>query len=220
MTPSCIGKAQPRWVTYHITWIHPRPMWEVIIYNVLSHWLKPCSRDVTQQIENGGLKIHKLIILFRLGVRGQSSRKNPVFETAATVRTTITPAKEACYHIEAEASCRHFADDIFKCIFLNENIWLSLKISLKFVPKIRINSISAFVQIMAWRRPGYKPSSEILVSLLTHICVSRPHVTNHDYLTPCLIDIIVSLTMDRTSVNSEKIVSALASQIHLKHVDT
>ena len=29
---------------------------------------------------------------------------------------------------------RHFADDIFKCIFLNENIWIWLKISLKFVP--------------------------------------------------------------------------------------
>ena len=31
-----------------------------------------------------------------------------------------------------------FADDIFKCIFLIENISISLKISLKFVPKIPI----------------------------------------------------------------------------------
>ena len=29
---------------------------------------------------------------------------------------------------------RHFADDILKCIFLNENIWISIKISLKSVP--------------------------------------------------------------------------------------
>ena len=29
---------------------------------------------------------------------------------------------------------RHFSDDIFKCIFLNENVWISIKISLKFVP--------------------------------------------------------------------------------------
>ena len=28
-----------------------------------------------------------------------------------------------------------FADDIFKCIFLNENIWISINISLIFVPK-------------------------------------------------------------------------------------
>ena len=28
---------------------------------------------------------------------------------------------------------RYFADDISKCIFLNENIWISVKISLKFI---------------------------------------------------------------------------------------
>ena len=52
---------------------------------------------------------------------------------------------------------RHFADDIFKCIFLNENVWIPIKISLKFVPKGQINDIPAFVQILAWRRPGDKP---------------------------------------------------------------
>ena len=45
---------------------------------------------------------------------------------------------------------RHFTDDIFKYIFVNENVWISLKISLKFVPKVRIDSIPALVQIMAW----------------------------------------------------------------------
>ena len=30
---------------------------------------------------------------------------------------------------------RHFADDLFKCIFLNENVWIPIEISLKFVPK-------------------------------------------------------------------------------------
>ena len=37
---------------------------------------------------------------------------------------------------------RHFPDDIFKCIFLNENARISLKKSLKFVPKVRINNPS------------------------------------------------------------------------------
>ena len=70
---------------------------------------------------------------------------------------------------------RHFADDIFKCIFLNKNVWISIKISLKFVPKGPINNIPALVEIMAWRRPGDKPLSEpMMVNLLTHICVSRP----------------------------------------------
>ena len=47
---------------------------------------------------------------------------------------------------------RHFADDIFKRIFLNENLWIFIQISPKFVPKGPINNIPALVQIMAWRR--------------------------------------------------------------------
>ena len=74
---------------------------------------------------------------------------------------------------------RRFADDIFKCIFVNENAWILIKMSLKFVPKGPINNIPALVQIMAWRRPGDKPLSEaMLVSLPTHICVSRPQWVN------------------------------------------
>ena len=74
---------------------------------------------------------------------------------------------------------RNFADDIFKCIFLNENAWISLKISLKFVPKVRINNIPALVKIIAWRLPGDKPLSEpMTVYLLTHICVTRPQWVN------------------------------------------
>ena len=35
-------------------------------------------------------------------------------------------------------------------IFLDENVWLSIKVSLKFVPKGPINNIPAWFQIMAW----------------------------------------------------------------------
>ena len=70
---------------------------------------------------------------------------------------------------------RYFADDVLKCFFFNENMLISLKIPLKFFPKGPINNISAFVQIMAWRRPGDKPLSEpIIVFIPTHICVTRP----------------------------------------------
>ena len=74
---------------------------------------------------------------------------------------------------------RRFADDVFKGIFLNENVWISLKISLKFAPKFPINNIPALVQILAWCRSGDKPLSEaMMVSLLTHICVIRPQWGN------------------------------------------
>ena len=49
-------------------------------------------------------------------------------------------------------------------IFLNENYWIPIKISLKFVPKGQINKIPALVQIMAWRRTGDKPLSEPMLT--------------------------------------------------------
>ena len=71
----------------------------------------------------------------------------------------------------------HFADDIFECIFLNGNIWIPIKILLKFVPKASVNNIPASVQILAWRRPGDKPLSEpMMVCLPMHICVTRPQL--------------------------------------------
>ena len=81
---------------------------------------------------------------------------------------TLRPRQNGC----------HFAD-IFKCIFLNENVLIAIKISLKFVPKGPINNIPALVQIMAWRRPGNKPLSEpMMVNSPTHICVTRPQRVN------------------------------------------
>ena len=44
---------------------------------------------------------------------------------------------------------RQFPDDIFRCVFLNENVWIQNKISLKFVPEGLINYIPALAQIMS-----------------------------------------------------------------------
>ena len=60
-----------------------------------------------------------------------------------------------------------FADNSFKCIFLNENVWISITTSLMFVLNGPISNIPTLVQIMAWCRPGNKPLSEpIMGSLL------------------------------------------------------
>ena len=78
----------------------------------------------------------------------------------------------------------HFADDIFKCISLNENIWILLQILLKLVPEVQINNIPALVSIMAWRRQGDKPLSEpMMASLLTHICVANVLLLCHTLAT-------------------------------------
>ena len=77
---------------------------------------------------------------------------------------------------------RHFPDDILKWIFLNGNVWISIKISLKVVPEVPINNIPALVQIMAWRRSGDKPLSEPMMdSLLAHICVTQPQWVKHSH---------------------------------------
>ena len=85
------------------------------------------------------------------------------------------------YTLRPIQSGRHFADDIFRYIFLKENAWISLKISLKFVPNVPINDSPALVEIMAWRCPGDNPLSEsMMVSLLTHICVTRFQWVNNE----------------------------------------
>ena len=63
----------------------------------------------------------------------------------------------------------------FQTHFLEWKYYNLIKISLKFVPKGPIYNNPAMVQIMAWRRPGDKSLSEpMMVSLPTHICVTRP----------------------------------------------
>ena len=77
----------------------------------------------------------------------------------------------------------HFAEDTLKRIFMNENVIISIKISLKFVPKGPIKNFPAMIQIMAWRCPGDKPLSEpMMVSLPTHICVASKGYCMHSLL--------------------------------------
>ena len=91
----------------------------------------------------------------------------------------MTIRKWALFTLRPRQNGRHLPYDIFKCIFLNENASIALKISLNFVPKVRINNIPALVQIMVWRRPGNKPLSEpMMVNLLMHVCVTRPQWVN------------------------------------------
>ena len=87
-------------------------------------------------------------------------------------RRTIQTAYKS--KLRPKQNGRYIPDDIFKWISFNENK-KTIKISLQFVPKHPINNISALVQTVAWRRLGEKPLSEpTMVSLLKHICVTRP----------------------------------------------
>ena len=60
----------------------------------------------------------------------------------------------------------HFADDIFRCIFVNEKFCILIRISLKFVPEGVIDHKPALVQVMAWCQTGDKPLPESMLTQL------------------------------------------------------
>ena len=63
---------------------------------------------------------------------------------------------------------RTFADNIFKCFFLNENIKIPFQISLKLVPKVPADNKSVLVQVMACGRTGDKPLPEPVLTQFTN----------------------------------------------------
>ena len=75
-------------------------------------------------------------------------------------------------HMELRWNGRHFAEDLFKLIFVNKNCCISNQISLTFVPKLPFDNKSALVQAMARHRLSdrlnqWRPISQ------TDICVIR-----------------------------------------------
>ena len=78
--------------------------------------------------------------------------------------------------LKSRQNGRHFAYDIFKCFFLNANLWIVIQISIV----IPINNNTASVQILAGHRPDAKPFSEpMMVSLSTNMCVTRPQYVKY-----------------------------------------
>ena len=59
----------------------------------------------------------------------------------------------------------HFADNLFKYIFMNENFCLSYQISQNLIPKGPIDNKSTFVQVLIWylTLTGAKPLSEVML---------------------------------------------------------
>ena len=76
---------------------------------------------------------------------------------------TGTCVKTALIHLLLDKMDAVFADDIFKCIFSNENDGIPIQISLKFVPRIQIDNKQATSYYLNQWWP----------SLLTHICGTR-----------------------------------------------
>ena len=96
-------------------------------------------------------------------------RFNEIFSTSTTVHLIRTHIMKfmSVYSSPPGQNDRHFADDIYQRIFLNENVRLSIQLSLKFLPKGPINNKSALVQVMACHLFGAKPLPEPMLSQFT-----------------------------------------------------
>ena len=70
-------------------------------------------------------------------------------------------------HLPLDKVAAAFADDIFKRIFLNENIRIPIRLSLKLAPWCPIDNIPALREIMARHRIGTKPLSGPMLTWLT-----------------------------------------------------
>ena len=70
-------------------------------------------------------------------------------------------------HLPLDKMAVTLADDIFKCIFLNENERILIQIALKFVPMSSIANKAALVQVMAWHLTGDKPLPEPMMTQFT-----------------------------------------------------
>ena len=97
----------------------------------------------------------------------------------------MSSAKSLPFH-SARNALTHWGRDkmaaIFQTTFSNGFSWMKMyEFRLTFhwslFQKGPINNIPTLVQITVWRRSGDKPLSEpMMVSLLTHICVTRPQL--------------------------------------------
>ena len=135
-----------------IIWTNDGPLyWRIFASVDVNELRKKCATECIYWWQFG--------IEFKKRMCGFSPRNNIYYKNVLwfdCVINTLSPGQNG-----------HYFTDIFKCFFLKENVWISIKISRKFVPKGPINNIPALVQMMAWRRPGDKPLPEPMVLQFT-----------------------------------------------------
>ena len=139
-----------------------------------------------------------------------------IFEIIPNIKGRYTlqqPLHNHPYHIETKLS--PFADDVFICIFLNDNC-MNLAYIFNGVPEVRFNNIPALVRIMAWRRPGDKPKPEPkMVSLLTRKCVNRPRYDKITFSTLLMFQNILQSKIIIFANNKSTVFSCKNYKIHI-----
>ena len=94
-----------------------------------------CSSAVVTPVkhEHDIIQVTSLLVILEYG-------KNSGTEKICFVTPTTGPQANS---LRLRQNGCHFTDNIFKCIFLNENVWIPIKISLKFASKGPLNDTPA-----------------------------------------------------------------------------
>ena len=72
-------------------------------------------------------------------------------------------------HLPLDKIAANLADDIFNAISRIKKYYISIRISLKFVPKRPINNSPALFQVMVWRRTGAEQVTQFTDAYLWHL---------------------------------------------------
>ena len=138
--------------------------------SILGHYLSTLFSDImrvqmSRKVESIIYTMQLLLTLYHVGrIRGE-------MDTWFTDQYLHT-LKISFNTLRLSPNGRLFTEDISRCIFFNENVWISIK---SLFLRVQLIKFPTLVQIMAWRHPGNKPLFEpMLISLPTHICVTRP----------------------------------------------
>ena len=98
-----------------------------------------------------------------VNVLTRNSRGGESSKTATTLFTGVCIQHSELTNLRPRQNDHHLADGFFKFIFFTENCYVSIQLSLRYVPTCPTDINSALVYIMAWRRTGDKPLSEPMV---------------------------------------------------------
>ena len=119
-----------------------------IIMKMLSYQNRKCHYKDEEPWEHIGVPCSSINRIFI--ETGHYLLSKVVLYNICTITYNLIHSIEITFNIlRPRQNGHHFIDDIYKCIFLIENVWISINMSLSFVLGGTIYTIPALVQIMA-----------------------------------------------------------------------
>ena len=126
----------------------------LITNKILLKWLSGNSANAIQEYEENNDILNANIVFFYEGTISQVPIDK---QTANTPNDNIDKTVYNISILRPSQNGHYFANDILKCIFLNENLWILYIIWLEYVPYSLIDDTSTLVQAMVWCQTGNKP---------------------------------------------------------------